>query len=232
MNIFTYWHNSDHNLNAFLNDWLNNQLSPSILNDFIVKDIINKKFPKYLKLYENITIPACKSDVARLIILFQYGGIYLDAHSGSNSMSELLKIYQKLDYFSTIVFTTKKNDKDQLFNGALIARPESKIILKFIEQCFDNLLVHYRKECSTDNYVPYNLAALTGAWVLRTQIFSLSSANFILNTDLTGEVFVVDLSTYPQGDLPFLFYKHYKYREPGNHWSERQTLQKLYACFN
>ena len=44
--------------------------------------MIGKYFPAYLEVYQRIRIPACKSDIARLVALYEWGGLYVDCHCG------------------------------------------------------------------------------------------------------------------------------------------------------
>ena len=46
-----------------------------------VLDLLQSAHPTLARLYSSITIPACKSDIARLVYLEAFGGIYVDAHT-------------------------------------------------------------------------------------------------------------------------------------------------------
>lgn len=41
-------------------------------------DLIKNKYPNYLRLYESLPHPTSKCDMARYVILYEYGGIYSD----------------------------------------------------------------------------------------------------------------------------------------------------------
>ena len=40
---------------------------------------IMEKYPDYLKIFRRLQIPAMKSDLARILVLYEFGGLYLDA---------------------------------------------------------------------------------------------------------------------------------------------------------
>ena len=83
-NIFFYWNSTDVPL-----DVLNNIESyKSKYKDFHIKLIydtdlndFSNDFPKLMKLYNKLNNYAAKSDIARLLILYRYGGLYIDCNT-------------------------------------------------------------------------------------------------------------------------------------------------------
>lgn len=49
-----------------------------IFNDEECLELLYNIFPKYVDTYISISIPSCKSDIMRMILLYQFGGWYLD----------------------------------------------------------------------------------------------------------------------------------------------------------
>lgn len=83
--IFCFWHNPDH-LPPSVQGALNfSQLrtpnySWCLADDALIQKLLAQHYPTALqKLYQANQIPASRSDLARLILLYHYGGIYIDA---------------------------------------------------------------------------------------------------------------------------------------------------------
>lgn len=109
------------------------------LNDFIV----SKYSKDILKIYNLNRIPASRSDLARLLLLFEYGGFYIDV---SMEVRKPLKL--TLDSETEVLLVRRddakrySNDpkKAHVINGIIGAKPKSK----YIEQCIDLALMHLK----------------------------------------------------------------------------------------
>jgi mannosyltransferase OCH1-like enzyme len=67
--------------------------------------MIARYFPTYLEAYQNIRIPACRSDIARLVALHEWGGLYVDCHCGIRDAKRIGQLLGFLDSMELIVFT-------------------------------------------------------------------------------------------------------------------------------
>ena len=52
--------------------------------------------PGHLHHYDKIALPACRSDLARLVLLREYGGLYVDAHAGPTQGERLAETLDAL----------------------------------------------------------------------------------------------------------------------------------------
>lgn len=122
----------------------NKQLHPDYeflyLEDKAIYALIEKHFnPCLLALYQNNQIPASRSDIARLIAIYEYGGVYLNT-------SLLLKttLNTLLENKQTDLILLKRDDTQEepppVWNGVIIATPQSTFIKACIEQITLNLL--------------------------------------------------------------------------------------------
>ncbi|NPU05967.1 glycosyltransferase [Roseobacter sp. HKCCD6490] len=83
-NLFYFWHDLESLPKAFHEnldfaearypEWIF-----SILTDVAAHRLLERDWPEIAKEYNDIWIPACRSDIARLAALYAFGGWYLDA---------------------------------------------------------------------------------------------------------------------------------------------------------
>ena len=116
---------------------LNNNISFNKMiwyNENII-ELIKLEFPDLLKVYNSISDMRYKSDLARLIILYKYGGIYIDVDQ------ESLKSFSHYDNMLTSDLLLVLNSrKDELSNGFIYVKKTEN---KYIKNCirgYANLL--------------------------------------------------------------------------------------------
>src|SRR5882724_2567306 len=81
--IFAYWDSRDHTiLGEMIAAWREHFPQFLLMGDHDILPLIDRYFPMYIDLYEKIRLPAAKSDVARLLALYEFGGLYVDCHNG------------------------------------------------------------------------------------------------------------------------------------------------------
>jgi hypothetical protein len=235
--IFTYWINDatahDESTEAAppsMIAWREQYPEASVYSDSDVLKFLDRFGQEYGKLYRRIRIPACKSDIARLVLLYHLGGFYLDSHTGPGEAKELTKIFAKLAAYDVVFFDKTwehQNENDiHLINGAICSRRGSPLIKKLIDTVFNNLELQEKKENEYKKYVPYNLAVLTGAWVLRLLCFSVNESIVSIRPEFADQLYLYRMTIGK--DPGFILYKHYSYRKEGRHWSERQGNELLF----
>ncbi|MBB2166515.1 hypothetical protein HLH26_18685 [Gluconacetobacter sp. 1b LMG 1731] len=224
--IFTYWSHPEIRYPHSKEEW--NRYFPEfkVFSDSDVIGLI--KSERLRKIYTSITIPAARSDVARIILLLEYGGMYVDAHTGiAERESHLLpSTLEKLSTYDVLLFGKgwERNDQDiiNVMNTVIAGRSRSFILKSILKRIFLNLEDHYEKENTTKDYVPYEIFHLTGTQAIMDTIFS--------KTDIFYEYKdMVKLITMDHASsCGFEIYKHYTYRENGKHWSEMQKKNRLF----
>jgi hypothetical protein len=225
--IFTFWHGDRNELAGFVEDWRSNIAEPQVYEDPEVLNCLCIIDPNWPSIYGRIRIPACKADIARLALLYSFGGLYVDAHTGNPNPRLLAGVFAQLATRELIV-TVKPvpGGGYHLVNGAVCARAQSVIILEILRKCMSNLTSHFEREQQDDGYVPYNIAALVGAWIPRMHLFTPIKDRLILLDKFVSRVGIVVAGRPP--DQPFLFYRHPRYRSATIHWSERQKSERLF----
>jgi hypothetical protein len=167
--------------------------------------------------------------VARLALLYSHGGLYVDCHAGKPDVGALLKVFAALATHELVAFMIRPPAgspiPEHLVNGALCARAGSLLI----DACLGDVIANLRKqdalEENSDERASYNIAALTGAWVLRVRWFKMDRQELMLRDSLADRIALCRVFKEP---FPFLFYRHYGYRLKGQHWSERQSVEPLF----
>ncbi len=200
-----------------------------MFGDADVLPLIKSEFLR--DLYLQIRIPACKSDIARLLLLQAHGGLYVDSHVGPGNGDRLVETLIALANFEVILFEKKWERKElgdlQLMNGAMAARRNTPVLDLLIDSAFNNLDNQRKAERETPGYVPYNIFVLTGAWDISLRIFDRSIKPYKIRPRFFDIVFLHEMNEHI--DPGFRLYEFYGYRKPGDHWSERQSSERLFC---
>ena len=120
---------------------LNNNISFKKMiwyNENII-ELIKSEFPDFLKIYISISDMRYKSDLARLIILYKYGGIYIDVDQ--ESLKSFLHYDNKLNNDLLLVLNSRQ---DELSNGFIYVKNTEN---KYIKMC----IINYVKLLLTNN---------------------------------------------------------------------------------
>jgi hypothetical protein len=108
----------------------------------------------------------------------------------------------------------------------MAARRNSPVLDMLIASAFQNLARHWQTEAKTRDYAPYNIFVLTGAWDISIRIINRSNKPYDTRSEFKDTVFVHRMKA--EVDPGFKLYQFYQYRKPGEHWSERQTRERLF----
>ncbi len=230
--IFTYWQGDRACLDAFLGDWRRAGHDVRVFDESDVTPLIATFYPAFCyTLYDQLRIAACKSDIARLVLLERHGGLYVDAHTGPGNPNALARLLAMLDAKELVLFDQAAEhahpDDIYLLNGAMLARAGSRLPRLIAESAFNNLLEHWAKERHAGQHVAYNIFAMTGGWNILTALFDLGKRPPKIRPPHAAAVHLEVLHP-SRGEAGFHWYRHYQYREPGRHWSERQKVERLF----
>jgi hypothetical protein len=183
-----------------------------------------------LWLYDRIRIPAARSDIARFALLYRYGGCYLDAHVGTANRNRLAFVRDQLSTFEAIFFTRKDPARIEIdvLGSCLCAQPGSTFMQVLFNRAMANLKRHAQAEAETTAHVPYNLAQLTSIGIIISSFFEYDENRVPrLRLEFQDRATAISLDVATD-ELPFNLYKHYGYRRPSEHWSERQLRERLF----
>jgi mannosyltransferase OCH1-like enzyme len=226
--IFCYWHGTERDLiREAVDAWRDYFVGFRVIGDSDVEPMIARRFPRYLEVYRKIRLPACKSDIARLVALDEWGGLYVDCHCGIADPQYVGQLLGNLDTFELIVVDedpkyrqNPKPDRLNPMNGIMFARKNSEIIVEWEKSAFRNLANHWTVE-KERGFSPYSVWSLTGAANLK---------HIIMDGDLRAlkADFAQRVKIIPENLSPIVRNVHCSYRQPGMHWHERETRELLF----
>ncbi len=116
------------------------------LDDQSILKIIKDNFPHFSEIYPRIRIPAARADVARLIALYLFGGIYVDIEMAFHKpFADLLDPGEELLLIrkdDNPIFRGREQAAN-LINSVLGASKHSPFILECLKRAFFNLSTGY-----------------------------------------------------------------------------------------
>jgi hypothetical protein len=225
--LFMYWTGNADECPSSVTAWQQLYENFAVYTDDHVIPLLPTGFRS---VYEQIRLPAAKSDLARLLLLREHGGLYVDAHVGPTLPSHLLATLDPLFSHNVILFgkgwaMQKETDFD-LMNGVLAARrmaPELNIVIDIV---INNILDHQVKENNTPGYVPYSLFSLTGTYTIVRAFFDQVAPRPFLKREFENKIAIHYMKDNRSSGFELAAY--YTYRRPGNHWSEREKLERFF----
>jgi hypothetical protein len=227
--IFAYWDSSDHKkLANMVEHWREKFSQFLVLGDHDILPLIARYFPMYIDLYKKIRLPAAKSDVARLLALHEFGGLYVDCHVGIRDVDELRRLFTCLNDYEAIFIDRRLNycprppGEHFLINSAILSRPHSELFMILARQAFANLAWQQRVE-QQYGFVSYDVATLTGPILVTAVVLEPGSCTRDIRSDFNGRIMVI-----PEEAAPVVRNLYIDYKSPRDHWFVRQLTEPLF----
>ena len=146
---FAYWDSEDRaQIAAFSAEWTNAFPSFRIYDERNVLPLMEQRFPEYVKIYRAIRLRTAKCNVARLILLYEFGGIYIDCHVGIRDLHALHKLLASLRDVDAVfidrILALKARPLGTHFRliTVLCSRPRLDLMLMIAKQGLVNLARH------------------------------------------------------------------------------------------
>jgi len=227
--VFTYWQGSDRSpISEMSTAWQASLPAFAVFGDADVEPIIEIVQPDFVETYRRIRLPAAKSDVARLLLLHKFGGLYVDCNMGLLSRDRLIALSERLANIDHI-FVDRRRDIGQrhseqyfLINGMLMSRPGSAHILDMARQAMSNL--HWQRTIEArDGFTQYSIYHLCGPMLLTSMTMQPGTCNREVRRDLAGRVLIVR-----EEEFPVERNRYQSYRVAHEHWSQRQKVELLF----
>jgi GR25 family glycosyltransferase involved in LPS biosynthesis len=145
---------------------LNPEYNYKLYTDFEIDEFVNTFYPgKISECFNRLNIPVAKVDFWRYLILYKYGGVYVDLDSSVDiSLNEFIKE-------SDTAIITAETNPNTFVQWALIFDKQHPILKKVIELVVDNI---------ENNSYPNDILQMTGPSVY-------SKAIMLFHNELFGE---------------------------------------------
>ena len=150
---FAYWDGEDRaQIAAFSAEWTNAFPSFRIYDDRDVVPLMEQYFPEYVQIYQAIRLLTAKCNVARLILLYEFGGFYIDCHVGIRdlyALHQLIACLSEVDVvFIDRILALKARPPGThfLLFTVLCSRPRLDLMLMIAKQGLVNLARHRESE--------------------------------------------------------------------------------------
>lgn len=197
-----------------------------------VAALFEQHFPDFAEIFTRIRIPAARADLARLMLLYDRGGFYIDCHYGIRRPEAVPAFFDALLRHELVVFDRlpeagpKRPDEMILCNGLILARPGSALILDCLRQAMANvewLDRRLRMNLATE----YDIWKLTGPGLLTEMLMQPGSQGRQVRRGCEDRILVV-----PEEGSPFVRGQQRRYPGlgSGQHWSERQRHEPLLSA--
>ncbi|PYD75391.1 glycosyltransferase [Novacetimonas pomaceti] len=226
--LFTYWTHPEEKTPPSWDEWKDAYPYYKIFGDDEVLEIMNDEELKFY--YTKITLPAAKSDIARLVLLREFGGLYMDAHTCPARMVDLVHTLDYSNSYEMTLFGKKwefKYPNDfNLMNTVILCRKNSNLLDLLLGLIRENLKKQYEKEKAAGGYADYDIHFVTGTYCFVSIFFDESPYPPKLKEKFIGRVNVDMLERADSAG--FHIYKNYTYRKEKSHWSERQKVEPLF----
>ena len=227
--VFAYWTGDNRAVhNDLINDWQGKFPHFQIFGDAEVLPILNRYFPDRKELYSQIRIPAAKADIARLLLLYEHGGLYIDCHCGIRDADEIRNLFnQLLDYDAIFVdrmlsLEPRPPDEHLVINGIIFCRPHLDLIFRMCRQALSNF-ARQRNNEHRAGFVPYDIWSLSGARLVTAMLLEPGSFNRDLRWDYQGRIRIIR-----EEIAPIVRNRYRAYSKDRQHWSQRQNLELLF----
>ena len=130
--VFAYWDGEDRTAIAeFMDHWSGHFPGFHVYGNDEVASLLRRHFPEHADIFSAIQIPAAKADIARLVVLYEFGGLYVDCHSGIRDADAMQRLIGMLADFECVFFDINMKfyprppEEHALHNGILLSRPNS-----------------------------------------------------------------------------------------------------------
>ena len=223
--VFAYWEEADTTILTLLKAfWLTSFPAFDVFTDRDVLPLVQKHFPEFFDLYRSIRIPAAKADLARVLLLHEFGGLYVDCHTAIGDRDAIKTTFAMLTSFDVVFvdrridFKPRPLDQHWLINSMIFSRPGCDIMHVLARQAFENLHA-YRANSSEFR----SIWALCGPGNLMKTILQPGSSGRDIRHELQDRV-----ATVREEDVGIIRHACRTYAGPGRHWSEREKREPLF----
>jgi mannosyltransferase OCH1-like enzyme len=238
MRVFSYWTDGFRGANTWkpqlgVDQWTARMPDYRLFSDADVVPLLSLWGKEAARLFEEIRIPACRSDVARLVLLREFGGLYVDMHCAPGDCNKLSLVFDKLASCDLVIFDesfySTIDRHTAILNGVLAARPATEILDQLISAALVNLAAHRSAENAAGQaHVAYDIYKLTGPWMIWHELFRRTENGGELRPEYSDRVTLWPIDGDCE-DQPVLTDRHNGYRRGDDHCTARQKTECLFG---
>jgi Glycosyltransferase sugar-binding region containing DXD motif len=237
LGVFCYWttdvapHRYEMPIDA-MRAWRRQVGEFTVFDDEAVETALLAWGTEALETFRKIRIPACRSDLARLALLFQHGGVYVDAHCGPGRAEALDELMRQAAEQELVVFDESFDDGEYrntcIINGILGGRAGSAVLAGLVGRALENLGVQRRLEAEAGGaMVPYSIDKLTGPWMIWHELYQRASVGADLKPEFASRVAIWPYQAEASA-RPVVTDRFGAHRTQDSHWSVRQKVEMLF----
>lgn len=229
--LFSYWSGDDQSIHGdLISEWRSAFPGFRIYGDADLIPLITRYFPEHLEVYQGIRIATARSDIALLLLLFEFGGLYIDCHCGIRDAEEIRLLLQMLETYDAIfvdrVMAQEPRDPDEhlVINSMIFSRPKLTVLFDMCRRALLNLSRQRSLE-RRNGFTAYSIWSLTGPGLVTSSLFEPASSNRDLRKGLEGRITIIREEV-----APISRDRHRVYSKLGTHWSVRQQSELLFEA--
>jgi hypothetical protein len=198
--IFAYWDSDDSTiLTEMISAWRGHFPEFRVLSNHDIVPLIERRHsPPCADLFNRIRLPSAKSDIARFVALYEFGGLYVDC------------LYPR------------PPGEHFLISAPIFGRRHSEMFMTLAQRGFSNLAWQQHLE-EQYGYVFYDVARLVGPTLINEIVLEPGCCTRDVKSDFAGRIMIVPEETNP---MVRNFYTAYK--TPENHWTTRQLSEPVF----
>jgi len=227
--IFAYWDSDDHSiLTEMISVWRCHFPQFRVLGDRDILPLIERLSSMHVDLYNKIRFPSVKSEIARYLALYEFGGLYVDCHNGIRDVDEIKRLLSCLNDYDAIIidrrisFYPRPPGEHFLISAPIFGRQRSELFMIFARQAFANLGWQQRLE-QQYGFVFNHCGRLSGPDMITEVVLEPGSCNRNVRADFAGRIMIV-----PEEAAPMVRNVYRGYTTPENHWTRRQLNEQLF----
>lgn len=234
---FSYWDGADHHpLRNFAEAWKVILPEHRIIGPDDAATLITYYFgssPQYLDAFAAMRIPAAKSDIARYLALYRFGGLYMDVHFGYRDPAAVREFLASAATYDAMLvnvvasMSPRLDTQVRVINGLIICKPEHPLLLAAAKTALENASVKKDRETKV-GYEPYNIFTMTGPGLLNEIFFDDAfTQESVKIPRLKAEALATRIENEEAVPIRRNIFKA-SYSRPGSHWSVRQNQELLF----
>jgi hypothetical protein len=228
--IFAYWDSDDRTiLTEMISAWRGHFPEFRVLSNHDIVPLIERRHsPACADLFNRIRLPSAKSDIARFVALYEFGGLYVDCHNGIRDVDGLKRLLTCLNDYEAIVidrrmsFYPRPPGEHFLISAPIFGRRHSELFMTLAQRGFANLAWQQHLE-EQYGYVFYDVARLVGPTLINEIVLEPGCCTRDVKSDFAGRIMIV-----PEETTPMVRNFYTAYKTPENHWTTRQLSEPLF----